>query len=718
MRKPATLILAALLLLSLEAAAVRVRHSELTAVQPDGTVLSLLSRGDENFHYLTTSDGRLVKRGPDGAFYYAYFDNDGNIRPSAYQAGRQAPAAVLAAASSFPTAIIDARIASMTARREISFPGEKNLMKRMLSAHPFAEGSTPLTKHVLIILAEFKDTPHSYDKSRFDDMVGGESNGASLTCYFNDQFLGKFEFAFDVVDWVPLPQNRAFYGENNARGNDKNAVQMVIDACTAADSSVDFSKYDDDGDGKADNVFIWFSGRDESDDEASNADCIWSHHYKLSYVGKSFDLDGVTIDSYACTSEQMRLAGSNDYTMASIGTFCHEFSHTFGLPDLYDTDYKDSEGTGKGLWHSLGLMDAGNQNNDGYTPPWYNAIDRHELGLGECIPLTVGTHTLEPIHKNGRYYIMNTPNEGEYYLFECRSSEKWDAYCGGTGLVIYHIDQSQNMVRNTTAAERWQKNTVNCVPWHQCADVVPATPNASVVSQVFWPNSIYRAYTPQGIPSFKFWDNTPSSLAIIDIKKSGGSVEFTVTDDFSPVPSVASASASVFQDAAIVSITSSSTTFEGEVVVECYKSGTTEPYTVRVSPYSPGKYAALIEGLTPKTAYRTKIYFEDNGVSGNICESLSFTTKTYYRDGSGSLPFIYFNGAERDENGRFAAGSKIPLRIYNLPETVKAEWSFDGKPISAGGDCHYEITRSGLLKVIATLRDGSREIITKQINVQ
>ena len=79
MRKPATLILAALLLLSLEAAAVRVRHSELTAVQPDGTVLSLLSRGDENFHYLTTSDGRLVKRGRDGAFYYAYFDNDGNI---------------------------------------------------------------------------------------------------------------------------------------------------------------------------------------------------------------------------------------------------------------------------------------------------------------------------------------------------------------------------------------------------------------------------------------------------------------------------------------------------------------------------------------------------------------------------------------------------------------------------------------------------------------
>ena len=713
MRKPATLFLAALLLFSLEAAAIRVRHSELTAVQPDGSSLSLLARGDEHFHYLTTSDGRLVKRGPDGAFYYAYFDDAGVIRPSAFLAGKPAPAAVLSAASSFPSAIIEAKIAAKTARRSISLPGEKNLIRRMLDAHPFAEGSTGVVKHVLIILAEFEDTPHSYDKSRFDSMINSEGDDSALT-YFNDQFGGKITFTFDIVDWVQLPGKRASYGENGDNG-DKNPEQMVIDACTAADSSVDFSKYDDDGDGTVDNVFIWFSGKDEADDQANNADCVWSHSYKLHYHTNPIVLDGVTIDSYACTSELMRLIGKTNYEMASIGTFCHEYTHTFGLPDFYDTDYDGSGGTGKGLWGSLGLMDAGNQNNDGYTPPWYNAIERHELGLSEGIPLTVGTHTLEPVHKNGSYYIMETSNEGEYYLVECRSSEKWDAYCGGTGLVIYHIDQSQNLVRGRTAASRWAINSLNCIPSHQCADVVPANPNASVVSQVFWPNGNYRAYTPQGEPAFTFWDNTPSPLAIIDIRKNGTSIVFTVTDDFNPVPSVASASASVFQDAAIISITSASESYDGEAVVEWYKSGSSDPSTVRVSPYAPGLYAALIEGLNPKTAYRTKIYFEDGGVSGNIYENLSFTTKTFR---SGSLPFIYFNGAERDEEGRFAVGSKIPLRVYNLPETAAAEWSFDGKVISIGSDCHYEITRSGLLKVKITLKDGSQEIITKQINVQ
>ena len=713
MRKPATLFLAALLLFSLEAAAIRVRHSELTAVQPDGPSLSLLARGDEHFHYLTTSDGRLVKRGPDGAFYYAYFDDAGIIRPSAYLAGKPAPAAVLSAASSFPTAIIEARIAAKTARREMVFPQQKPLIKRMLDVHPFAEGSTETVKHGLIILAEFKDTPHSYEKSRFDNIINGSGNDTALS-YFNDQFSGKINFSFDIIDWVPLPEDRAFYGENIGN-DDKNPEQMVIDACTAADSSVDFSQYDDDGDGKVDNIFIWFSGKDESDDSANNADCIWSHAYKLSYVGKTIQLDGVTIDSYACTSELMRPAGGTSYTMASIGTFCHEYTHTFGLPDFYDTDYAQSGGTGKGLWYSLGLMDAGNQNNDGHTPPWYNAIERHELGLSEGIPLTVGHHTLEPVHKNGSYYIMETSNEGEYYLVECRSAEKWDAYCGGTGLLIYHIDQSQNVVRGKTAASRWVSNTLNCIPTHQCADVIPANPNATVVSQVFWPNGNYRAYTPQGDPAFTFWDGTPSPLAIVDIRKNGTSVEFTVSSDFSPVPAVAAASASVFQDAAIVSVTSASESYTGEAVVEWYKSGSSQPTTVRVSPYAPGKYAALLEGLTPKTAYRTKIYFEDGGVSGNIYENLSFTTKTFR---SGSLPFIYFNGAERDEEGRFAVGSKIPLRVYNLPETASAEWSFDGRAISVGGDCHYEITRSGLLKVKITLKDGSQEIITKQINVQ
>ena len=711
MKKPVLLILAALLLLCTDASAIRTRHSDLTATQPDGTSISLISHGDEHFHYLTTLDGKVVSRGVDGAFYYGYFDKDGILRPSGFLAGKPAPASVLSAAGSFPEALISARIEARRSWKSVPEEGP-NLMRRFMSAHPFAAASGASVKHGLIILAEFNDTPHVYDKSLFENMIKGSGNNTALT-YFNDQFGGSVTFDFDIVDWVPLPSPRATYGAN-VDDDDVNPEQMVVDACTLADSSVDFSKYDDDGDGKVDNVFIWFSGKDEADDEVNNEDCIWSHAYRLSYVGKSITLDGVVIDSYACTAELMRTIAGTSYLMASIGTFCHEYSHTFGLPDLYDTDYEKSGGTGKGLWHSLGLMDAGNQNNDGYTPPYYNAIDRHELGIGESMPLTTGNFTLEPVHLNGKYYIMETSNEGEYYLFECRSSAKWDAYCGGTGLLIYHIDKSQNSVKGKTAAARWKNNTINCVPEHQCADVIPANPNAVVVSQVFWPNGTYKAFTPQGSPAFVLWDGSPSPLALVDIKREGTGINFTVTDDFAPVPSVASAAASVFQDAAIISFTSSSASYDGEAVLEWYKSGTSTVSSVRIGRIAPGTYAALIQGLEPKTAYKTRIYFENGGVSGNVYEKLSFTTKTYRE---GALPFIYFNGVERDEQGRFLSGGKIPLRVYNLPGAAEVVWSYDGRSISPAADGYFTLTRSGILKAEITLKDGTKEIIVKKINV-
>ncbi|MBR6001663.1 MAG: hypothetical protein IK045_02250, partial [Bacteroidales bacterium] len=96
-------------------------------------------------------------------------------------------------------------------------------------------------------------------------------------------------------------------------------------------------------------------------------------------------------------------------------------------------------------------------------------------------------------------------------------------------------------------------------------------------------------------------------------------------------------------------------------------------------------------------------------------ESLTFTTKTYRE---GSLPFIYFNGVERDEQGRFAAGGEIPLRVYNVPKAAEVRWSFDGQSIAPASNCLYKITRSGILKADITMQDGTKEIIVKKINIK
>ena len=57
--------------------------------------------------------------------------------------------------------------------------------------------------------------------------------------------------------------------------------------------------------------------------------------------------------------------GKTHEFISGIGTFCHEYSHTLGLPDFYDTDYEDNGGVAAGMWTATSLMDGGNYNNLG-----------------------------------------------------------------------------------------------------------------------------------------------------------------------------------------------------------------------------------------------------------------------------------------------------------------------------------------------------------------
>ena len=74
-------------------------------------------------------------------------------------------------------------------------------------------------------------------------------------------------------------------------------------------------------------------------------------------------MDGVTIDSYACSCE----LGENK-VIDGIGTICHEFSHCFGLPDTYDKGTSFGQTELKYGTYEWDLMNNGNYLNGGYTP--------------------------------------------------------------------------------------------------------------------------------------------------------------------------------------------------------------------------------------------------------------------------------------------------------------------------------------------------------------
>ncbi len=716
------------------------RKHMITCTQPDGSTFKGYLRGDEFCHAWTTASGRTIVKDADGWWCYANLAADGSLTATGSRVS--ASEASLSAFSGthgtiFPKASERRRIFNENVAR-------KPMMRNFLAQDGAStkSASMPKQKHGIVILAQFSDIPFEYTRQNFVDMLtqkGYSHNNAvgSALDYFNDQFGGLVDFSFDVSEIVTLPQNRKYYGGNDRNGEDKNAEQMIIDACRlASEKGTDFSKYDDDGDGYVDNVFVFFSGGDEAD--GAGDDCIWSHAYYIeSGAGKHLTLNGKKIDSYACTAELTPEVDeynggyglTGKYFLAGIGTFCHEYSHTFGLPDLYDTDYEGSGGQAEALWTCTGLMDGGNMNDYGNTPPYYNAIDREYLGIGEALRLEEGSHKLEPIHLNGKYYRLETGTKNEYFLIECRNNNTlWDKHIGGKGMLIYHIDKSNNAAGSSdnyngvlTAAKRWDYNEVNCRSDRQCADLVEADPNvvrqahngssfsptAAQVAKIFFPSKSYNAVGPDN--GLSGWDGNGCGVQIYGIQtESDGSVSFSVGK---PKEVSATVRKDVFQNAAILEIEMFNA--DGDIAIKYGISGKSSTSQITASADGSGKYAVRIDGLTPRQTYKVEIYAAVEGTQTKVTTA-SFTTKPV----SGTYPAIIVDVEGRNDDGSFASGTRIPLVLNNATAARKVEWYFDGKVIDTGKDFYLIAEKTGTLKAVMTYSDGVQTSIYKKIAVK
>ena len=448
------------------------------------------------------------------------------------------------------------------------------------------------------------------------------------------------------------------------------------------------------------------------------------------------------MDNYACTSELRVDDNLTTFTtLATIGTFCHEYTHTFGIPDLYDTDDEDSGGNAETMWNCIDLMDAGNHNNDGKTPPNYSAVERWFFGMNEGKPLTEGTHTLRPVHENGDFYILETDVEDEIFLIECRRASGWDAYISTSGLLIYHIDyslrpagESTSAGRVVTAWDRWDMNELNARPDHQCVDLIEPDPEArqkyqaavknrnfaaiyTLATHAFWPYEDASTYTCDTDPAFTFWSGADSPLGLTDIRRNAdGSVTFTVFNaQEDKAPAVKIDNQVVFQDASIIQWSTLDPAFDGTSVIRYGPADATQLTEVAVRPYETGKYAFVIDGLSPSKAYKVQLLCRKGNIPGPVNGNASFTTKSDRK--AGSYPYIYLKDVQRGSGGSFAPDTPIALRVYNAPDAVNVVWYFDGQRITPGADGYYHLTRSGTLKAVVTYSDSS-EIITKKIVVK
>ena len=701
-----------------------VRKTEFVLMQPDGYSFKARLYGDEFLKILETSEGFPVIQEDDGFYYFAEYEADGSLLSTGCRVGCGQDANSGRMIQNVVPYDILYEKAAVSRAAEFSSASGIHASGDLSCIEKFAERYSGELR-VPVLLVEFGDLKFKYTRDDFDlflNKKGYDVNGAtgSVKDYFDGQFSGLCSFSFEAVEIVSLDKPFSYYGRNqnsSEAGADIRVGRMVYDACRLADSHVDFSRYDNDKDGNLDWLLVVYAGGDEA--AGAGSDHIWS---KFGFISTSqtgvLNLDGVNISGFACTSE-LASDGADGDPIAGIGTFCHEFGHALGLPDLYDYN-----GHAECLWGRTSLMDRGNTNNFGRTPPNLNAIERNILGLVSPKPLSEGFHSMLPLNKGGVCYKYDTETEGEYFLFECRDQSGWDKYIGGSGMLIYHIDSSYNNIGGILACERWKMygkgaNSVNSVREHQCADLVEADPQVSfsgpgtpenVVSRVFYPLGETGSFTPVSNPPFKSWSGVVSDVSLTEIMYRDGELYFTVSrNEYSDIPFVRELKVVEFQDAAILTW-NVDTDIPADVVLSA--PGDKDKY-FSVRPYSKGKFSITFEGLSPSTRYTVKIGYTVGDISGRV-RIRNVST----HPASPLTPYIFLYGIERNRDGSFPSGTAFPLRLYNAFDAESVEWKMDGCPIRTGESGYYVPERSGMLEAVAKYKDGSEYRVSKQIIIR
>ena len=355
-------------------------------------------------------------------------------------------------------------------------------------------GSEPnIAPRGLLIMVNFADQEFVTHHDTIDSMLNGANftrkytvdytyygqhitatitSSGSARKYFQDQSYGQYNPVFDVVGPYTLSRETSYYGQNDMRGDDKRPDEMIREACQLADADgADFTLYDNNNDGKVDFVYVLYAGEGEADGGASYT--VWPHNYDLSYT-KRCVIDGKQVCNYACSNEWQHYG----QVYNGIGTFCHEFSHVMGLPDLYITQTGPSH-------HTLcdwDILDYGPYNNDGNTPPAYSAYERFFCGWLTPRVLTEPEDVqLNPLNDgNGEALLMCSgdshnlvgynPNPKTFYILENRVRTQWDEYLPGNGMLITKIQYNQS---------KWENNTVNNIANAMGVDILEAKSNTS-----------------------------------------------------------------------------------------------------------------------------------------------------------------------------------------------------------------------------------------------
>jgi len=314
------------------------------------------------------------------------------------------------------------------------------------------------TKSIPVLTAKFNNTsadPFAVAELQKELFDGPWSTG-TMKEYYQEISYGQLTVNGTVHPWKQLASDDTFYeGGGGCNGLCPGAkvrefLQQTLDL---NDTAINFAQHDNDGPDGApnsgdDDGYVDFAAfvHAETGGECGTSN-IWSHRWVYSgWGGGEYTTNdarngggNIKVDDYVI----MPALACGGFNMIEIGVFAHEFGHAFGLPDLYDTDSGNGDSEGIGNWC---LMAGGGWGGDGASPEkpsHMSAWAKYFLGWVSPTDVTadVSSATIQDAADNAEAYKVPI-SATEYFLIENRQKKKFDTNLTGSGLLIWHVNET------------------------------------------------------------------------------------------------------------------------------------------------------------------------------------------------------------------------------------------------------------------------------------
>jgi len=563
----------------------------------------------------------------------------------------------------------------------------------------------------LVLLVQFTDKAQQVNATYFDNLIFSQTSG-TLWDYYKKVSYNNLDIVTvnlpNSVGWSMAPQTYQYYCYNGY-GTDgaypHNARRLVEDLVNLVNPSVDFSQYDNDGDGEVDALFVVHSG--QGAEYTGKTTDIWSHAWVTYNVPH---LDGVDIYHYSIEPEYW--ASPGDMT---IGVYAHELGHAgFGLPDLYDTDYS-SEGLGD--WS---LMAGGSWNGPlGSAPSFPDAWSHIQMGYAtatnvssnltsQSIQQTEQTPQIFKIWKNG------SPGT-QYFLVQNRQKTGYDSYLPGSGLAIYHVDESVSSNDN-----EWYPGHTSSGHYLVALEQADGQyqlekgSNAGDTGDLFPGSSSNTNFNNSTTPNSKDYSLTSTSVSINNISSSGSTMTADLLISAGSVTVVAPNGGENWQVGSLHDITWTSSGITNVKIEYTTNNGTTWTTIIASTAASVASYIWTIPNV-PTTLAKIRISDASSTTNNDVSDAV-FTIST-----TSSLSVVSPNGGES-----FTAGSTQNITWTSTDvANIKIEYSINNgtswgtiiaSTPAAAGSYSWTVPNNPSTKCLIKISDVSTPAIYDQSN--